>query len=81
MDTQRTYGPGFAPAWHRPWFRYFAPVEGEGGNGEPKPEPKPAEGKSFTQAELDQIITDRLAQQAKNKFGDYDALKAQAAGA
>lgn len=38
-------------------------------------------GKTFTQAELDQIITDRLAQQAKNKFGDYDALKAQAAGA
>lgn len=38
-------------------------------------------GKTFTQAELDQIITDRLTQQAKNKFGDYDALKAQAAGA
>lgn len=38
-------------------------------------------GKTFTQAELDQIISDRLAQQAKNKFGDYDALKAQAAGA
>lgn len=38
-------------------------------------------GKTFTQAELDQIITDRLAQQAKNKFGDYDALKAQADGA
>ena len=37
--------------------------------------------KTFTQAELDQIISDRLAQQAKNKFGDYDALKAQAAGA
>lgn len=39
------------------------------------------QGKTFTQAELDQIITDRLAQQAKNKFGDYEALKAQAAGA
>ena len=38
-------------------------------------------GKTFTQAELDQIITDRLTQQAKNKFGDYDVLKAQAEGA
>lgn len=34
--------------------------------------------KTFTQAELDQIITDRLAQQAKNKFGDYAELKAKA---
>lgn len=46
---------------------------GSGGNQD--------KGKTFTQAELDQIITDRLTQQAKNKFGDYDALKAQAAGA
>ena len=38
-------------------------------------------GKTFTQAELDQIITDRLAQQAKNKFGDYAELKAKADGA
>ena len=39
------------------------------------------QGKTFTQAELDQIITDRLAQQAKNKFGDYAELKAKADGA
>ncbi|MCW2287031.1 hypothetical protein EDF60_1682 [Leucobacter luti] len=38
-------------------------------------------GKTFTQAELDQIITDRLTQQAKNKFGDYADLKAKAEGA
>lgn len=38
-------------------------------------------GKTFTQAELDQIITDRLNQQAKNKFGDYAELKAKAEGA
>lgn len=54
-------------------------------NSEPKPgegsEQKPAEGKTFTQAELDQIITDRLSQQAKNKFGDYADLKAKADGA
>lgn len=48
----------------------------------PKADPqKQEQGKTFTQAELDQIITDRLAQQAKNKFGDYDTLKAQADGA
>lgn len=46
----------------------------DGGDGKP-------EGKTFTQAELDQIITDRLAQQAKNKFGDYADLKAKAEGA
>jgi hypothetical protein len=39
------------------------------------------QGKTFTQAELDQIITDRLAQQAKNRFGDYAELKAKADGA
>lgn len=47
----------------------------EGGDG------KQEQGKTFTQAELDQIITDRLAQQAKNKFGDYAELKAKAEGA
>lgn len=46
----------------------------DGGDGKP-------EGKTFTQVELDQIITDRLAQQAKNKFGDYADLKAKAEGA
>lgn len=33
MRHERTIlGPQFAPAWHRPWFRYIAPVDGaEGG--------------------------------------------------
>ena len=39
------------------------------------------QGKTFTQAELDQIITDRLAQQAKNKFPNYEEYKAKAEGA
>ncbi|HEU5223442.1 MAG TPA: hypothetical protein VFU07_07150 [Candidatus Lumbricidophila sp.] len=39
------------------------------------------QAKTFTQAELDQIVRDRLAQQAKNKFGDYDDLKAKAGAA
>lgn len=38
-------------------------------------------GKSFTQADVDRIVQDRLSQQAKNKFGDYDDLKAKADGA
>lgn len=37
--------------------------------------------KTYTQAELDQIIRSRLAQQAKTKFGDYDDLKTKAEGA
>lgn len=36
---------------------------------------------TFTQADVDKIVRDRLAQQAKNKFGDYEDLKTQAAGA
>lgn len=83
MDTQRILGPGFAPAWHRPFLRYFAPVEGEGGG-----EPKPGEGgegqqqeQAFTQADVDKIVRERLAQQAKNRFGDYDELKSKAEGA
>ncbi len=34
--------------------------------------------RTFTQAEVDQIIADRLNRQ-KNKFSDYDALRAKAA--
>lgn len=37
--------------------------------------------KTFTQADVDKIVKDRLAQQAKNRFGDYDDLKARAEGA
>lgn len=47
---------------------------------EPTP-PTPAEppaDKTFTQADLDRIVADRLARQ-KAQFGDYDALKAKAA--
>lgn len=43
---------------------------------------KPAEsgsepGKTFTQAELDQVVADRLARE-RRKFGDYDDLKKKA---
>lgn len=54
------------------------PAGNESNNaGEPKPGEQPA-GKTFTQADVDRIVQDRLAQQAKNKFGDYDALKTKA---
>ena len=40
-------------------------------------EQQPA-GQSFSQADVDRIVRERLAQQAKNKFGDYDDLKTKA---
>jgi len=51
--------------------------------GDPKPageQPKPGEqpAKSFTQADVDRIVQERLDRQAKNQFGDYEVLKAKA---
>lgn len=37
--------------------------------------------KLLSQAEVDEIVKDRLKQQAKNQFGDYAELKARADGA
>jgi hypothetical protein len=42
----------------------------------PEP-PKAPEGKTFTQADLDRIVEDRLARE-RAKFADYDDLKAKA---
>jgi len=39
------------------------------------------QGQTFTQADVERIVKDRLAQQAKNKFGDYDELKTKAGNA
>jgi hypothetical protein len=36
---------------------------------------------TFSQADIDRIVKERLAQQAKNQFGDYAELKAKADGA
>ena len=38
-------------------------------------------GQSFTQADVDRIVRERLKQQEKNKFGDYDDLKTKAGDA
>lgn len=35
-------------------------------------------GTTFSQADVERIVRERLAQQAKNKFGDYDDLKTKA---
>jgi len=40
-------------------------------------EPKQQE-QTFTQADVDRIVRERLAQQAKNKYGDYEDLKVKA---
>ena len=44
---------------------------------DPNPNPAPTD-RTFTQAELDRIVQDRLARE-RGKFGDYDDLKAKAA--
>lgn len=45
--------------------------------GTPEGTPKPQET-TFSQADVERIVKERLAQQAKNKFGDYDDLKSKA---
>jgi len=39
------------------------------------------QGKTYTQAEINNIVTSRLKEQAEKKFGDYAELKARAEGA
>lgn len=52
------------------------PPEGTPPSGDPAPQ-----GQTFTQADVDRIVRERLGQQAKNKFGDYDELKTRAGDA
>jgi len=47
-------------------------------NGAAQTPPENAAGRTFTQAELDAILTDRLARE-RAKYPDYEALKAKAA--
>jgi len=77
--NKQILGAHFEPTWHRPFLRYFDGEQGgAGGDGQGGGE---QEAKTFTQDEVNTLIKDRLAQQAKNKFGDYDDLKAKADGA
>lgn len=41
-------------------------------------EQKQDQGKTFTQDEVNRIVNARLKQQAKNEFGDYEAVKTTA---
>lgn len=48
-------------------------------NPDPKDDPAPpGDDKTFTQADIDRVVQERLARE-RSKFGDYDDLKAKAA--
>lgn len=44
----------------------------------PEPEPEPEPGKTFTQAELDKIVADRVKRVERSKQADYDDLRKKA---
>lgn len=72
-------GIGFAPAFHRPFLRYFAPVDGggQGGSGSGDGDGSGDGGKGgddggdadrkFTQEDVDRIVADRLARASRPK--------------
>ncbi len=72
-------GPLFPPKYHRPRFRYLEPVEGAEGGPEGEGKQQKQE-QTFTQADLDRVVTERLTRE-REKFKDYDDLKAKAEGA
>lgn len=49
-------------------------------NPEPKPEPTPEPDQTFTQADVDRIVKERV-QRERAKYADYDDLKAKAGSA
>lgn len=62
----------------------FADLGGDGSGAGDGGDGGASDGKgdeTFTKDDVERIVKDRLAQQAKNKFGDYNDLKAKAAGA
>lgn len=80
MKNSTMLGAGFAPAYHRPFLRYFDGEQGGGAPGGDESKQETAD-KKFTQADVDRIVNDRLKQQERTKFGDYADLKAKAEGA
>lgn len=70
-------GIGFAPAFHRPFLRYFAPDAGEGqggsGSGDGAGDGGSGGGdggdadRRFTQEDVDRIVADRLARASRPK--------------
>ncbi len=78
-------GPLFQPAYYRPWLRFIDttdPADGGGGGGDDKGKQgdEDKQGKTFTQAELDEIVKDRV-KRVQSKYADYDDLKSKADGA
>jgi hypothetical protein len=47
---------------------------------DPKPDPAPEPDQTFTQADVDRIVRERVKRE-REKFADYDDLKTKAAGA
>ena len=66
-------GIGFTPAFHRPFLRYFAPVDGGGQGGSGSGDGDGGEGggdggdadRRFTQEDVDRIVADRLARASR----------------
>ena len=52
-----------------------------GGNDAAEGEQQQEQGKTFTQAEVDQLIAQRADRIARTRYPDYDALKEKAEGA
>lgn len=86
----RAFGPGFMPAWHRPWFRYLTtPDLGGGADPDNPPTPDPDEDPDGAEALGDPgkraLDTMKAARNAardaeREAKAELAALKAQIAG-
>jgi len=79
-ETEFARGPLFPPLYHRPGLRYIeggAEGAAAGAEGAGAAADDGKQGKTFTQAELDQIVQERVARE-RAKYTDYDDLKAKA---
>lgn len=84
MDTLNralAHGPMFRPVFYRPRLRFIETAEGnEGGDEGAQGDEGKQDQQTFTQADIDKTVRDRLARE-KAKYADYDDLKAKAEGA
>jgi hypothetical protein len=79
-------GPLFQPAYYRPWLRFIDtpdPADG-GGSGGGDDKDKGGDDKSFTQGDVDKLVSKVRSEErrkASEKYADYDDLKTKADGA